>query len=108
MGKKVIDAVSQRTMTAPRLREISQSLLKLADSLEQTKPGDAISLKEMGKLVRSRREANKMSMETAAEVADISLTTLQNIELSKGVSPKIKTVQALGDLLGFDVMLVIR
>lgn len=66
-----------------------------------------MNTQEIGKLVRERRRVLGIDQKTAAELSDVSVHTLSDIESGKG-NPSIKVLAAVLDALGLELHIQIK
>ena len=59
------------------------------------------------KTIKERRETLKLSQESLAEIARVSLRTLKLLESGKG-NPTINTLEKLADVLGMQLKLEVK
>lgn len=62
---------------------------------------------QIEKTIKERREVLRLTQPHLAELAGIGLRTLKNIESGKG-NPSIHTLNKIADILGMEVLLVIK
>ena len=58
-------------------------------------------------LIKNRRETLKITQESLAELAGVSLRTLKQFERGKG-NPTIKTIQKIAEVLGLEMQLSVK
>ncbi len=61
----------------------------------------------IGPAIAKRRKRLGLDQRALAEIAGISVHALSNIETGKG-NPTLKTLSALGDILGMEIRLEVR
>ncbi len=66
-----------------------------------------MNTREIGKLVRERRRVLGIDQKTAAELSDVSVHTLSDIESGKG-NPSVKVLAAVLDALGLELLIKIK
>jgi transcriptional regulator with XRE-family HTH domain len=66
-----------------------------------------LNTREIGKLVRERRRVLGIDQKTAAELSDVSVHTLSDIESGKG-NPSVKVLAAVLDALGLELLIKIK
>ena len=59
------------------------------------------------KIIKERREELGVTQEQLADLAEIGLRTLKNIESGKG-NPTLQTLQKIADLLGLELTLKLK
>ena len=59
------------------------------------------------KAIKERRETLKLSQESLAEIAGVSLRTLKQLESGKG-NPTVNTLEKLADVLGMELKLEVK
>jgi DNA-binding XRE family transcriptional regulator len=69
--------------------------------------GDYLNTQEIGKQVRQRRRILGIDQKTAAELSNVSVHTLSDIESGKG-NPSIKVLSAVLDALGLKLQIQIN
>jgi transcriptional regulator with XRE-family HTH domain len=57
--------------------------------------------------IKERRETLNVTQEQLAELANVGLRTLKELERGKG-NPTIETISKLADVLGLEVQLVVK
>jgi transcriptional regulator with XRE-family HTH domain len=62
---------------------------------------------QIEKTIKERREVLRLTQSHLAELAGIGLRTLKNIESGKG-NPSIETLNKIADILGMEILLVIK
>jgi len=62
---------------------------------------------ELIDIVKSRREALRVTQETLADLSGVGLRTLKKFESGKG-NPTLMTLQKIADVLGLEVCLKIK
>lgn len=61
----------------------------------------------IGEILKSRRSLLQISQQDLAEMAEVSLATVKDIERGKG-NPSLKTLEKLCEVLGLEFSLTIR
>lgn len=61
----------------------------------------------IGEILKSRRSLLQISQQDLAEMAEVSLATVKDIERGKG-NPSLKTIEKLCEVLGLEFSLTIR
>jgi transcriptional regulator with XRE-family HTH domain len=64
-------------------------------------------LEELFQTIKARREMLQVTQETLAELSDVGLRTLKQLESGKG-NPTLQTLQKLADVLGMEVCLQLK
>lgn len=62
---------------------------------------------EFYKVLKSRRSILRISQENLAEISEISLSTIKNIERGKG-NPSLKTIEKIREVLGLEICLNVK
>lgn len=62
---------------------------------------------EFHKVLKSRRSILRISQEDLAEISEISLSTIKNIEREKG-NPSLKTIEKICEVLGLEICLNVK
>ena len=62
---------------------------------------------EFYKVLKSRRSILRISQENLAEISEISLSTIKNIEREKG-NPSLKTIEKICEVLGLEICLNVK
>lgn len=62
---------------------------------------------EFYKVLKSRRSILRISQEDLAEISEISLSTIKNIERGKG-NPSLKTIEKICEVLGLEICLNVK
>lgn len=62
---------------------------------------------DIAEIIKSRRSFLQISQLDLAEMAEVSLATVKDLERGKG-NPSLKTLEKLGEVLGLELQLVIR
>lgn len=63
--------------------------------------------KEIGELIKTRRELLNLRQEDLAELSKVTIKTIHLIELGKG-NPSILTLRKLSEVLGLELLLQIK
>ena len=66
-----------------------------------------MQLEELIHNIKGRREMQKVTQETLAELSGVGLRTLKQLESGKG-NPTLQTLQKLADILGMEVCLRLK
>ncbi len=66
-----------------------------------------LNAQETGKLIRERRRILNIAQKTAAELSNVSVHTLSDIESGKG-NPSVKVLSAVLDALGLELRIQVR
>ncbi len=66
-----------------------------------------MNFKEIIRVIKERREMLKVTQETLATLSGVGLRTLRQFESGKG-NPTLSTLQKLNDVLGLDLVLVVK
>lgn len=66
-----------------------------------------MDLKEIGELIRNRRDYLKLRQEDLSELSKINMRTIHLIEQGKG-NPSFETLSLLSEVLGFEILLTIK
>jgi DNA-binding XRE family transcriptional regulator len=64
-------------------------------------------LSKLIKTIKARREMLQVNQEMLAELSDVSLRTLKQVESGKG-NPTLKTISKLADALGLELTLQVK
>lgn len=62
---------------------------------------------DIAEIIKSRRSFLQISQLDLAEMAEVSLATVKDLERGKG-NPSLKTLEKLGEVLGLELQLVIK
>ena len=66
-----------------------------------------MSLKEIGELIKKRRDSLHLRQEDLAEMGRVGLKTLHLVEQGKG-NPSFETLQKLAEVLGLEIILKVK
>lgn len=69
--------------------------------------GDYLNTQEIGELIRDRRRILGIDQKTAAELSNVSVHTLSDIESGKG-NPSVKVLAAVLDVLGLELRIQVK
>jgi transcriptional regulator with XRE-family HTH domain len=63
--------------------------------------------KQLIKQIKDRRESLNVTQETLAELAEVGLRTLKQLESGKG-NPTLQTLQNIADALGLELIFIVK
>ena len=66
-----------------------------------------MSKKKIGKSIKARRKALRVTQQQLAQLADVSVNTLYNIERGQA-NPTLETLDGIADVLGMEVCLKVK
>ena len=66
-----------------------------------------MNIREMGLLIKKRRDVLQISQQTLSEVSGIAVHTLSNIEAGKG-NPTVDTLNRVLDVLGMELRVDVK
>ena len=64
-----------------------------------------MNLEELGQIIKKRRQALKLKQKDLADLADVNINTIVNIERGK-CNAKIQTVLDLCNVLGLGILII--
>ncbi|MDF0716536.1 helix-turn-helix transcriptional regulator [Muricauda sp. 334s03] len=66
-----------------------------------------MSKKKIGKSIKARRKALRVTQQQLAQLADVSVNTLYKIERGQA-NPTLETLDGIADVLGMEVCLEVK
>jgi transcriptional regulator with XRE-family HTH domain len=66
-----------------------------------------VSKKKIGKSIKARRKALRVTQQQLAQLADVSVNTLYKIERGQA-NPTLETLDGIADVLGMEVCLKVK
>ncbi|ASV32334.1 MULTISPECIES: helix-turn-helix domain-containing protein [Flavobacteriaceae] len=66
-----------------------------------------MSKKKIGKSIKARRKALRVTQQQLAQLADVSVNTLYKIERGQA-NPTLETLDGIADVLGMEVCLKVK
>lgn len=66
-----------------------------------------MNLKDMGELIKKRRELLKLRQEDLSELSNVTIKTIHLIELGNG-NPSFQTLNKLTEVLGLEIIVDVK
>lgn len=66
-----------------------------------------MNLKDIGELIKKRRELLKLRQEDLSELSDVTIKTIHLIELGNG-NPSFQTLNKLTEVLGLEIIVDVK
>ena len=66
-----------------------------------------MNLKDIGELIKKRRELLKLRQEDLSELSDVTIKTIHLIELGNG-NPSFQTLSKLTEVLGLEIIVDVK